>query len=172
MHRLICAFVVHIWHKQVFSWRGSYEFCPVNIFELSACLRSKSQWQIMKLKAKLLVNFKFPLPGSFTPNHNHKDFVLLAYKTRFSAIFTCSGYFHLIPGGVRQPRAWRQDVIDVVDGSWTEHFLIKMYLFQRKIEKITHTQTWIQSTKEEYARKRIYNGCSVRIENSKFRHSE
>ena len=24
MHRLSCAFVVHIWHKQVFSWRGSY----------------------------------------------------------------------------------------------------------------------------------------------------
>ena len=24
MHRLICAFVVRIWHKQVFSWRGSY----------------------------------------------------------------------------------------------------------------------------------------------------
>ena len=23
MHRLICAFVVRIWHKQVFSWRGS-----------------------------------------------------------------------------------------------------------------------------------------------------
>ena len=24
MRRLICAFVVRIWHKQVFSWRGSY----------------------------------------------------------------------------------------------------------------------------------------------------
>ena len=24
MCRLICAFVVHIWQKQVFSWRGSY----------------------------------------------------------------------------------------------------------------------------------------------------
>ena len=24
MHRLICAFVVRIWHKQVFSWHGSY----------------------------------------------------------------------------------------------------------------------------------------------------
>ena len=24
MSRLICAFVVRIWHKQVFSWRGSY----------------------------------------------------------------------------------------------------------------------------------------------------
>ena len=24
MRRLICAFVVSIWHKQVFSWRGSY----------------------------------------------------------------------------------------------------------------------------------------------------
>ena len=24
MHRLICAFVVRIWQKQVFSWRGSY----------------------------------------------------------------------------------------------------------------------------------------------------
>ena len=23
MHMLICAFVVYIWHKQVFSWRGS-----------------------------------------------------------------------------------------------------------------------------------------------------
>ena len=25
MGRFICAFVVRIWHKQVFSWRGSYE---------------------------------------------------------------------------------------------------------------------------------------------------
>ena len=25
MHTLICAFVVRIWHKQVFSWRGSYD---------------------------------------------------------------------------------------------------------------------------------------------------
>ena len=24
MRRLICVFVVHIWQKQVFSWRGSY----------------------------------------------------------------------------------------------------------------------------------------------------
>ena len=24
MRRLICAFVVRIWNKQVFSWRGSY----------------------------------------------------------------------------------------------------------------------------------------------------
>ena len=24
MHRLVCAFVVRIWHKQVFSWCGSY----------------------------------------------------------------------------------------------------------------------------------------------------
>ena len=24
MRRVICAFVVRIWHKQVFSWRGSY----------------------------------------------------------------------------------------------------------------------------------------------------
>ena len=24
MRRLICVFVVRIWHKQVFSWRGSY----------------------------------------------------------------------------------------------------------------------------------------------------
>ena len=26
MRRLICAFVVRIWQKQVFSWRGSYDF--------------------------------------------------------------------------------------------------------------------------------------------------
>ena len=26
MCRLICAFVVRIWHKQVFSWHGSYVF--------------------------------------------------------------------------------------------------------------------------------------------------
>ena len=25
MRRLICAFVVRIWHKQVFSWRGSFD---------------------------------------------------------------------------------------------------------------------------------------------------
>ena len=28
IRRLICAFVVRIWHKQVFSWRGS--FCPIH----------------------------------------------------------------------------------------------------------------------------------------------
>ena len=27
MGGLICAFVVHIWHKQVFSWRGSLNVC-------------------------------------------------------------------------------------------------------------------------------------------------
>ena len=26
MRRLICTFVVRIWHKQVFSWRGSYDW--------------------------------------------------------------------------------------------------------------------------------------------------
>ena len=26
MHRLICAFVVRIWHEQVFSWRGSFVY--------------------------------------------------------------------------------------------------------------------------------------------------
>ena len=29
MCRLICAFVVHIWHKQVFSWRSSNEYGSV-----------------------------------------------------------------------------------------------------------------------------------------------
>ena len=27
MRRLICAFVVRIWHKQVFSWHGSFKHC-------------------------------------------------------------------------------------------------------------------------------------------------
>ena len=53
--------------------------------------------------------------------------LLLAYPTRFSAIFTRSGYFRLIPWGVRRPRAWRQDI---VDRSRTEHFLIKNVLIR------------------------------------------
>ena len=30
MHRLICDFVVRIWYKQVFSWRGSQLFLPAH----------------------------------------------------------------------------------------------------------------------------------------------
>ena len=41
-----------------------------------------------------------------------------------------------------------------------------MYLLQRKIDKIMHIQAYIQSSKEEYASKRIITGCSVRIEYS------
>ena len=41
-----------------------------------------------------------------------------------------------------------------------------MYLFQRKIDKITHIQAQIQPSNEEHARKRIYNGCSMQIENT------
>ena len=36
MHRLICAFVVRIWHKQVFLWRGSFDI-------LHVCVRSHSE---------------------------------------------------------------------------------------------------------------------------------
>ena len=50
-------------------------------------------------------------------------------RARFSAIFTCSGYFCLVPGSVRQSCAWRQDVID---RSRTEHFLIKNVLISVK----------------------------------------
>ena len=39
MSRLICAFVVRIWHKQVFSWRGSYIFWNTD----SACDRQGVQ---------------------------------------------------------------------------------------------------------------------------------
>ena len=58
--------------------------------------------------------------------------LILAYPTRFSAIFTHSGYFCLIPEGVRRPRAWRQDVKigTELNISWS-----KMYLLQRKIDK-------------------------------------
>ena len=46
-------------------------------------------------------------------------------------------------------------------------FLIKkMQLFWCKIDKAIHIQVIIQLSKEEYARKRICNGRSVRIENS------
>ena len=33
MHRLICAFVVRIWHTQVFSWRGSYYIDNITLSE-------------------------------------------------------------------------------------------------------------------------------------------
>ena len=47
--------------------------------------------------------------------------------------FNCSGYFRLIPGGVR-----RRDVLD----RWqTKHFLIENKLFQCKIDKIRRIQT-------------------------------
>ena len=41
-----------------------------------------------------------------------------------------------------------------------------MYLFYDRIDKTTHIQAQIQSSKEEYTRKRIYNGCLVWTENS------
>ena len=42
MHRLICAFVVHIWQKQVFSWHGSWSVCfsCICLFILYALLSS------------------------------------------------------------------------------------------------------------------------------------
>ena len=40
------------------------------------------------------------------------DTIFLVYLTRFSVIFTCSGYFHLIRGGVRRLHAWRQCVVN------------------------------------------------------------
>ena len=48
--------------------------------------------------------------------------IFLASPTRFSAIFTRSGYFCLARGGVRRPRAICQDV---VYGCRTEHFLFE-----------------------------------------------
>ena len=59
------------------------------------------------------------------------------YTTRFSMIFTRSGYFSLIPGGVRRPCAWRQDV---TDGSQPNISWSKMYLFQWKTDTKTHIQ--------------------------------
>ena len=50
----------------------------------------------------------------------------LAYPTRYSVIFTRSGYFHLTRGGVRRPHIWRHNVID---GCWTEHVLIENVVF-------------------------------------------
>ena len=56
MHRLICAFVVRIWHKQVFSWCGSYHaICawssPIIIIGPPLCKVFKSLWtaQVDKL---------------------------------------------------------------------------------------------------------------------------
>ena len=38
MHRLICAFVVRIWQKQVFSWRGSLMIVNSHwLFSLGSC---------------------------------------------------------------------------------------------------------------------------------------
>ena len=41
-----------------------------------------------------------------------------------------------------------------------------MQIFQRNIDQITHVEVQLQFLKEEYARKRIHNGCLVRITNS------
>ena len=39
MRRLICTFVVRIWHKQFFSWRGSYItlYCPLLSYTVCHC---------------------------------------------------------------------------------------------------------------------------------------
>ena len=42
----------------------------------------------------------------------------------------------------------------------------KMYLFQHEINENNAYPSLNTIAKEEYARKRIYNGCLVRIENS------
>ena len=60
--------------------------------------------------------------------------------TRFSVFFIRSGYFRPVP------HAWRQDVVDRIR---TEHFWSNTYLFQRKIDKTTHIQAYIQSSDEE-----------------------
>ena len=45
-HRLICAFVVRIWQKQVFSWHGSFATIKKNIFTFSCalCMSSLDAW--------------------------------------------------------------------------------------------------------------------------------
>ena len=92
--------------------------------------------------------FSYVLTSLCKEPTKHLCLFFLAYPTKFSQIFTRSGYFRLIPGGVRRPHVWRHDV---VDRGRTEHFL--------PIEKLKYNR-------RRGARKRIYNGCSVRTETS------
>ena len=49
MRRLVCAFVVHIWHKQIFSWRGSYYG------------HDRLLWLILKLSLVFCINLRTSL---------------------------------------------------------------------------------------------------------------
>ena len=78
MRRLICAFVVRIWHEQVFSWGGSYhvwylgydiskvnnEFCHsyLNWFNRNFCCDFVIQ--ITHTHTTLLLNTAFCRPGA------------------------------------------------------------------------------------------------------------
>ena len=50
MHRLICAFVVRIWHKQVFSWHGSYSIVRIRLYENPICFIWKKHFSLSLLK--------------------------------------------------------------------------------------------------------------------------
>ena len=59
MRRLICAFVVRIWQKQVFSWRGSYCFFV---------------WKVITSQSKYLTQIDFN-PETFGTFEEEKDIV-------------------------------------------------------------------------------------------------
>ena len=58
MHRLICTFVVRIWHKQVFSWRGSYlrDIWDISLEWIVPRLLSFNRWNVQVFCTD--VNFK------------------------------------------------------------------------------------------------------------------
>ena len=61
MHRLICTFVVRIWLKQVFSWRGSnyFIFARSSFFFFFAVFRPTTGLQRLKFATHDVFLFKF-----------------------------------------------------------------------------------------------------------------
>ena len=90
-----------------------------------------------------------------------------------------SGYFCFVRGDVRRLRAWRQDVdfdiltsfcvkrsdINFIDWSPSEYFLLE-YIVILARNWLKKKKKKKKLSKDEHTGKRIYNGSSVRIENS------
>ena len=59
MCRLICVFVVRIWHKQVFSWHGSNEINPFMPNGHFQCSKLKSQFPVLGVSGVFFIFILF-----------------------------------------------------------------------------------------------------------------